>query len=296
MKKTLLSFAFLASITAIQAQETIFEDSFEAYDDFTIDNFGDWIQIDLDGGQTWGVTELGDFPNVNYVGAGIIFNSTALDPDPGPDFAAHTGEKGLYFFASGANGTTFPNDDYTISPLISLDGYRNTKVSLYAKASTNIYGPDQFQIKVSTGGTNPGDFDEISDVIVPGTDYTFYEFDLSDYDGEDVLIAIHVTTNDGLLLMMDDFLVTGEEALGTSDFNTAVASIYPNPASDILNIDLSPKFDAAKVSVSITDMVGKKVLNFRASDSYNISALANGIYMVNITDGTYTATHKIVKK
>ena len=91
MKRVLLSLAVLAGITTMNAQVTVFTDSFEDYEDFTIENFGAWIQHDVDGGTTWGITELGDFPNVNYVGAGMIFNASAIGADedvekhqPGP--------------------------------------------------------------------------------------------------------------------------------------------------------------------------------------------------------------------
>lgn len=295
MKKILLSLALVAGITAMNAQVTVFEDSFEAYDDFTIDNFGNWVQEDLDGGQTWGVTELGDFPNLNYIGAGIIFNTTVLNPDPGAQYAAYSGDKGLYFFASGANGTAFPNDDWTISPQISLVGATNSQLSLYAKSLTNSYGPDQFEIAVSTTGNSSDDFNSISSMINPGTDYTKYDFDLSAYDGQDIYIAIHCTTDDGLLLMIDDFLVTADSVIGISDFNTAVASIYPNPVVDTFNIDLSSKFNANNVSVTVTDMLGKAVMTFNTTNSLNISSLSKGVYMINVTDGNYTATQKIVK-
>ena len=295
MKRVLLSLALIAGITTMNAQTTIFEDSFEDYEDFTIEDFGDWIQHDEDGGETWGVTELGDFPNVNYVGAGMIFNASAIGVDPA-QFGGHTGDKGLYFFASGANETTPQNDDWTVSPLISLDGFTDAKLSLYAKALTNQYGPDQFEIAVSYIGTEVNDFDVISALIAPGEEYQKYEFDLSDYDGQDIYIAIHCTTNDGLLLMIDDFLVTGEGTIGVSDFNVAVASVYPNPVVDTFTIDLSSKFDANSVSVTITDMLGKTVMTFNAANSYNISSLSKGVYMINITDGNYIATQKIVKK
>ena len=296
MKRILLSLALIAGFATMNAQITVFEDGFEDYEDFTIDNFGGWIQIDLDGGTTWGVTELGDFPNAGYVGAGIIFNASALVPDPGAQYHSHSGDKGLYFFASGASGSAFPNDDWTISPLISLSNVTNSKLSLYAKSLTNSYGPDQFEIGISTTGTDEGDFDIISSMINPGTDYEFHEFDLTSYDGQDIYIAIHCTTDDGLLLMIDDFLVKGDETVGISDFNTASASIYPNPVSDTFNVDFSSKFNTNDVSVTITDMIGKTVMTFDAASSYNISSLSKGVYMVSITDGTNTATQKIIKK
>src|SRR5690606_26495043 len=133
----------------------------------------------------------------------------------------------------------YPNDDWTVSPLISLAEVSNAKLSLYARALTTQYGPDQFEIGVSTVGTYPDDFEIVSTTIAPGEAYEYFEFDLSDYDGQDVYIAIHCTTNDGLLLMIDDFLVTGDSTVGVSDFNAAVASVYPNPVVDTFNIDLS---------------------------------------------------------
>lgn len=299
MKKTLLLLVLLGGLTAMNAQEIIFEDSFEAYDDFTIEDFGSWIQIDEDGGETWGVTELSDlggFPNENYIGAGIIFNAGAVDPSLiGSEFDAKTGSKGLYFFASGANGTNYPNDDWTISPQISLADVSNASLSLYAKALTNIYGPDQFEIGVSITGTDINDFDIISSMINPGMEYEQFEFDLSAYDGKDIYIGIHCTTNDGLLLMIDDFLVTGD-VLSTSEFTTAVANVYPNPVADIFNLDLSSKFDANNVSVTITDMLGKTVMILNGNNPYNISSLSKGVYIANITDGNYIATQKIIKK
>ena len=239
---------------------------------------------------------MGEFPNANYVGAGIIFNATTISPDPGPDYHAYSGDKGLYFFASGANGTVFPNDDWTISPLISLDGVTNSSLSLYAKALTNQYGPDQFEIGVSTTGRSVGDFTIISGVENPGTDYELFTFDLSAYDGQDIYIGIHCTTDDGLLLMIDDFLVTGDSTVGISDFTTASASIYPNPVADTFFVDLSSKFNTSEVSVSIVDLLGKTVMSFGAADSYSISSLSPGVYFVNINDGHYAATQKIVKK
>jgi len=297
MKKILFSLALVAGFSVTNAQVTIFEDSFEDYEDFTIDNFGDWQQVDIDGGETWGVTELGDFPNVNYIGAGIIFNAVALDPTfDGSQYDAYTGDKGLYFFASGANGTTFPNDDWTISPQISLAGAMGSQLTFYTKALTDIYGPDMFEIGVSTTGSDIADFEIVSSMVIPGTEYELFELDLSDYDGQDVYIAIHCITDDGLLLMIDDFTVTADEVMAVSDLDKNVSSVYPNPVVDTFNVNLSSKFNAGNVTVTVTDMAGKTVKTFGAAGSYNISELPKGVYVVKITDGKNTETKKIVKK
>jgi hypothetical protein len=297
MKKGLFSLALLAGMSFLNAQTVVFEDSFEEYEDFTIENFGGWVQDDLDGGQTWGVTELGEFENANYVGAGMIFNAVALDPSlDGSEYDARTGDKGLYFFASGANATAYPNDDWTVSPQISLEGLAGAKLELYAKALTNSYGPDQFEIGVSTEGTEWVDFTIVSSTFAPGTEYTKYEIDLSDYDGQEIYIAIHCTTDDGLLLMIDDFKVTAETTAGVSDLNKAKSAVYPNPVVDSFNVNLSAKMNANNVKVTVSDMTGKEVKSFGAASSYNVADLAAGVYVVKITDGQNTETKKIVKK
>ena len=51
----------------------VWRDNFECYDPFAIENIGDWVMYDLDGGTTWGANAV-DFTNESYVGTGIIFN------------------------------------------------------------------------------------------------------------------------------------------------------------------------------------------------------------------------------
>lgn len=296
MKKTLFSLSLLAGLTLASAQVTIFQDGFEDYDDFTIDNFGDWIQVDVDGGTTWGSEDL-DFPNESYIGAGIIFNLSQADIiTDGAGYAAYSGDKGLYFFASGASGTAYPNNDWVISPQISLAGAVGSKLRLYAKSLTNQYGPDLFDIAVSTTGTALTDFEFITAPINPGTEYELYEFDLSEFDGQDVYIAINCTTDDGFVLMMDDFEVIADEILAVSDLNKAVSTLYPNPVADAFQVNLSSKFNANNVKVSINDLTGKLVRTFENATSYNIADLASGVYVVTITDGKTTETRKVVKK
>ena len=115
---------------------TVWRDNFECYDAFTIDNFGDWVSYDLDGGTTWGANAI-DFTNESYVGSGIIFNYPLVAAGSGTvEWDTYEGNQGLYFFASGANSTTFPNDDWMISPEFTIDGVTSPTLSFWA----NPYG------------------------------------------------------------------------------------------------------------------------------------------------------------
>lgn len=169
-------------------------------------------------------------------------------------------------------------------------------LTLYSKVLTDQYGPDQFEIGVSTTGTDIADFEIISPEVNPGMEYELFELDLSAYDGQDIYITIHCTTNDGLLLLIDDFLVTADSVMGVSDLNKNVSTVYPNPVVDTFNVNLSSKFNVNNVSVTVTDLAGRTVKTFSAAASYNVADLAAGVYVVKITDGQNTETKKIVKK
>jgi len=63
--------------------------------------------------------------------------------------------------------------------------------------------------------------------------------------------------------------------------------IYPNPIKDVLNIE------GAYTSVAIFDVFGKLVLSSEYTKSINVSSLADGIYMLNISTKKGIQTQKI---
>lgn len=74
-------------------------------------------------------------------------------------------------------------------------------------------------------------------------------------------------------------------------------SIYPNPTSDYIRVKL-PK-DMTKVSVTILDVLGKKVVYKKVYNNKNIidvSHLSNGVYFAKITHDSESRTFKIIKE
>ena len=73
--------------------------------------------------------------------------------------------------------------------------------------------------------------------------------------------------------------------------------IYPNPATDVLNIEIPTSVDASAVSVSVYDMRGAEVKNARFEGNLlNVSQLAKGVYLLRITDGQQVSHQRFVKE
>ena len=273
----------------------VWRDNFECYTPFAIDNIDGWTAIDGEGGTTWGASDV-DFANENYVGSGIVWNQLqAVPANAGGNidgYAPYEGNQGLYFFASGSGGTTFPNDDWMISPEFTIDGVTSPTLNFWAKSITDQYGLDRFRIGVGTS-TNPADFTIISsgNFEEAPTTWTQYEYDLSAYQGQTVRVGIHCVSNDSFVLQMDSFVVEG--TLGVNDFNSLEMSIYPNPV-DGNYVTIKTPYDGIK-EVQVFDILGKRVINTNLiSDSLDVSRLNSGVYMVKVTVENQTNMSKLI--
>lgn len=72
--------------------------------------------------------------------------------------------------------------------------------------------------------------------------------------------------------------------------------VYPNPTSSSFRLDLPNESMSNKTIVGIYDMSGKKIKNYKVSESYDISDLKSGTYMIKINDGTNVKVTKIIKQ
>ena len=101
--------------------------------------------------------------------------------------------------------------------------------------------------------------------------------DLSAYDNNpDVMIAFEGTSQYGNNLFIDDINTSASNSVADNNF-TSKLSIYPNPVKDVLTIE------GDYTSIDIFDVFGKLVLASEYTENINISSLADGIYMLNIT-------------
>ncbi|MBC8643358.1 T9SS type A sorting domain-containing protein [Flavobacterium lindanitolerans] len=92
----------------------------------------------------------------------------------------------------------------------------------------------------------------------------------------------------------DNFVITSENT-GTKPFEAISYSVYPNPAQDIVSIELPANTTLSETAIySIT---GQKVIHTEGSQTINVSSLSAGTYFLKglTTDGT-SFTKKLIKK
>ncbi len=229
-----------------------FEDDFESYDDFVL-NFSPWTTLDVDGSTTYGMTDI-TWPNAYAEQAFIIFNPSQTTPVV-EDIIPHSGDKIAACFAS----TTPPNDDWLITPMVSIAG--GYSVSFWAKSYTDQYGLERFRVAVSTTGLDPADFTVISDgdyVEAPADDWAEFSYALDAYAGQDVYVAIQCVSNDAFILLLDDF------SIGASKSQIAYNSSQPviGKATKAMNYSLMPvgQYSSSSSQLQIeADLLGYNV-------------------------------------
>ena len=292
MKKiTLLAAVFVAF--TMNAQVTIWEEGFEDYEDFDIEILGAY-QWDLDESLTYGALNF-DFENEEYVGTAIVFNSSAMtdadpsDPQDRTIWNARTGEKGLYMIAA----TSLLNDDYIITPRIDLTSVNAAQFSFWAKSLTEEYGLERFHVLLSTTSSNYFDFTvELSDgELQAPLEYTEYSYDLSEYEGQMVYLAIHYVAQDSFVFQMDDFLVQGN-ILGIED------NLFNNFNHYITNNNLVMSASSSLENIELYNLLGQEVFSKSLSntnETINISSLDTGIYIAKVSIQGKSKSFKIVK-
>ncbi|MEG0925309.1 T9SS-dependent choice-of-anchor J family protein [Chryseobacterium sp.] len=297
MKKILLLGAFLG-LSSLNAQTTIFEDSFDTYTDFAINGVGNWTLTDVDLKTTYG------FQGVTFLNSGAaksfqVFNSTATTPALTPtatsNWTARTGSKMMVCFAAGSSPW---NNDWMISPKVQLGSSGNV-LTFWAKSCDSTFGAEKFKVLVSTTTTATASFTTVisPNPVTTPADATWhqYTYNLDAFNGQNVHIAIQCISQDQFGFGVDDFKVTTTGTLATSEVSKTSASaisVYPNPTTDVLNINSKEKVN----NIEIYDISGRKVPAELNGDKVNVRNLNPGSYIINIETKAGKTTDKFIKK
>ncbi len=106
------------------------------------------------------------------------------------------------------------NDDWLLSPQLSIPYNRTLELKLWAKSSSNNL-PESFKVKISTASSDIADFtDYIAGVSAVPNVWTEYVYDLTDYQGNVFYIGIQCDSEDQAFLYIDDITLTMEDGPG----------------------------------------------------------------------------------
>ena len=205
---------------------------------------------------------------------------------------AHTGA-GFAASASYANyvGPLTPNN-WLITPAIAIPA-EAANIGWWDAAVDGDYPAEHYEVKVSATGTAASDFTTVWQNTLNGTSWTHRSVNLEQYAGQTIYIAfVHNNCTDQNMLLIDDINVSAGLS-GVEESEISAVSIYPNPASTVLNVH-AENFD----NVQIINFLGQVVYsaNVTANDfQINVSDLSNGVYFIRL-NGETTTTQKFIKR
>lgn len=181
-------------------------------------------------------------------------------------------------------------------PLLLKEGEGSVKVTL--KANLGAGASSNATLRIGLVNSTSEEPTEYQDVEVATGDYQDIEVVFDDFtEGINYVALGNVTQNAGgyYALRVDAFKVEAEPLATTEIESESVVSIYPNPASDRINIKGVSEIE----KVEIYSIEGKLVKSFSAkskSVSFNISHLPAAVYMIKVITEKGTLSSKWIKK
>jgi len=186
-------------------------------------------------------------------------------------YDAHTGN-----FVAMVSYNSAGNDDWLISPAITLDG--DQSFEFWARSTSNNF-LEEFSVLISNTGIDTTSFVVLEDFINHSSNWTEHSYDLTEYSGE-VHIAFHSTSINEAILIIDDVCIkdlpeTPLAALNFNslDFDEVEVGTHSNPFGDL--IELTNVDEAELIITSITDLSGT---NFATNFDSGVTLLADSSY------------------
>lgn len=308
---------YTVSWTSPADARKVVTDSFEEYDSWSQDKFGEWTAKFSEE-----KTETGNIFTYPYPGEGDPFAFVLVEPlgywidsetmGNFPCLKPHSGNKFLAAFYSFANGDYIDANDWLISP--ALSGYKQT-VSFWANnlVSPGVYNLETFDVLYSTMGTDfkdfiklgetydieSGEWQEINVELPEGAKYfaihrktreddamIFLVDDVTYEKGTEIVTGYNVYRNDQLLKTMspDQTEFVDETAEAGEKYTYAITALYESGESEpIIAI-----VDTTNGIQDVENVLGTKTYNVYTLDGQligkdikSLNGLKRGAYIIN---------------
>lgn len=234
-------------------------------------------------------------------------------------FTPVAGTSTLTVAVTNPNGVADNTSDNTSTVDFDVEGPTTATTTVVTlNLVTDRYGSETTWNVKNSGGTTIASGGPYADMAANGTTaqpavnmtlssnecYTF-TIDDSFGDGIDSGYGVGSFTikdgNNNTLVSGGDFLsvdagnFTTGSTIGLDEMVLENLTIYPNPATDVLNVEFTT--ESADVVVSILDLSGRVIATQNGSDvSFPVADLASGSYLVRIATANGTVTENVVIK
>lgn len=265
--------------------------SFFLADDFTIPP-----------GEKWNITAMEFFIyRTGYAGTTTPFPTVRVNIlDAKPDLPGSTsvfGDDTTNRLASGTDSKMYRIFNSTVPPPGTVAG--TTRKIWNQKANVAVtLNPGTYWVKYQfeDAGKNPG---FAPTVTIPGTRGLpgFNAMQLTGAGWIDIIDEGNPATAPDFPQDMPFIITYTAEALGTTETRQMDnrVKVYPNPTSDYFKLALPAETEKLKTMISLYDMSGKMVKEFKVADQYDISSLSKGAYMIKVKDGSTIKVTKLIK-
>jgi hypothetical protein len=205
---------------------------------------------------------------------------------------------------TGHEGDNYPNEDWLISPALDLHSY--VEVYFSFDHARNYSSNDGLSVMVSTdydGTSDPsanGTWNDITDMFTFPEEGTWSfspagEGDVSEYNGASTYFAFkYISTEDDCSTWeVDNPLIYGIIGVGIQENSEMSMTMYPNPATDVVNISCTESGQLSVLDVS-GRIVIQKTLD-KGTAAVDLSSRTPGVYLIRFTGETgNTTTRKLI--
>ncbi len=188
---------------------------------------------------------------------------------------------------SNVNGALTP-DNWLITPALAIPSNGATLTWFVSAVDIN-YAAEEYDVMLSTSLT-PGSFTSVFNETLQSDQWEQRSVNIGgNWAGQTVYVAFrNHNTSDIFLMKVDDISVTAGVGVENHEMD---ATIYPNPANNVLNITSTENINL----VEVYNMMGQMVGSYTANDmntQINTTSFANGVYTVKISTENGTTTTK----
>ena len=197
------------------------------------------------------------------------------------------------------------SDGSTVQKIEDNTDFDSLEINTSSTRNYRIVNSGDYNLTISSillSGADAGDFQlqniSFPAVITPGDSLKFdVTFNPSTIGRKNAKISI---SSDDDNTLDYDFLIAGtafeEPTIGLNESYMSFVNLFPNPANQILNVELPA--DVMEAEMSICNMQGQELVRYNiltgAIFTMNLDNLNAGVYIVNITTDGRSARYRLV--